>query len=193
LRNVAELPRRLQIRLAHLLRAREALLADAAHHHIDLEVRVIALLEPGFERLTGEGRLAQELLKHMRGPRVDAPPLRSRQEDVPGLVAQMIDTVAAAMRIPPKRVSVAAVQLLAALPWRGNLPELRGLLQLLMARVPGPVIRLSDVLDHVHLDGAAVPLLVSGTLREALGIQRTNLYRKIRQLAVPRQNPRWPL
>ncbi len=218
LRNVSELPWRLQVRLARLLREREALLADTARSRIDLDIRIIVLLEPGFEGLVTEGRLAPELLKRMSGMRVDAPPLRSRREDVPGLVARMIEALAMAMHMTPKRVSVAAVQLLAALPWRGNLPELRGLLQLLMVKVPGPVIRLADVLGHVRLDGAATPQVRSGTLKEArerfereyvalvleqhkgrmaeaakaLGIQRTNLYRKVRQLSVGRPNGRRP-
>ncbi len=216
LRNLAEMPTRLQVRLARLLRESEAQLADAAGTRVDLDVRVVALVEPEFERQIAEGRLVPELLRRMNGPRIDMPPLRRRREDLPGLVLRMIDTLAAAMHMPPKRVSVAALQLLAALPWRGNLPEMRGLLQLLLVKVPGPVIRLADVLTHVRLDGAAPPVIVSGTLKEArerfereyvafvieqhkgrmaeaaktLGIQRTNLYRKVRQLSVSRRNGR---
>ncbi len=134
---------------------------------------------------------------------------------MPGLVTRTIEAVAAAMRTPPKRVSVAAMQVLAALPWRGNLPELRGVLQLMLVKVPGPVIRLADVLATVRLDCAVSPLVVGGTLKEArerferdyvalvleqhkgrmaeaaktLGIQRTNLYRKVRQLSVHRRSP----
>ena len=215
LRNVVEMPPRLQLRLAHLLRDREATLADAASTRIDVDVRIAALLEPGYEQQIEEGRLLPELARRLSGPRVDTPPLRLRREDMPGLVTRTIEAVAAAMRTPPKRVSVAAMQVLAALPWRGNLPELRGVLQLMLVKVPGPVIRLADVLATVRLDCAVSPLVVGGTLKEArerferdyvalvleqhkgrmaeaaktLGIQRTNLYRKVRQLSVHRRSP----
>jgi DNA-binding NtrC family response regulator len=92
--------------------------------------------------------------------------------------------------------------------------ELCGLLRALVVKVSGRMIRLSDVLANIRLDGSAVTFHGRGTLKEArerfereyvaailelhrgrmaeaaraLGIQRTNLYRKIRQLAVQRKN-----
>jgi two-component system nitrogen regulation response regulator NtrX len=105
--------------------------------------------------------------------------------------------------------------LLAALPWRGNFTELRGLLRTLVLKSPGRLIRLADVLDNIRLDGGSSSSTAGGTLKEArdrfereyvaavleqhhgrmaeaaraLGIQRTNLYRKVRQLAVARKRP----
>jgi DNA-binding NtrC family response regulator len=110
-------------------------------------------------------------------------------------------------------VSTHAADLLSALPWRGNLVELKTFLTALVGTVPGRLIRLSDVLANVRLDGAPSPFLYTGTLREArehfekdyvasvlrrhhgrmgeaakaLGIQRTNLYRKVRQLSLKRR------
>jgi len=77
----------------------------------------------------------------------------------------------------------------------------------------GRMIRVADVLTHVRLDGSDVSFSTSGTLKEArerferdyvaavlrqhhgrmaqaarvLGMQRPNLYRKVRQLAVARK------
>jgi two-component system nitrogen regulation response regulator NtrX len=110
-------------------------------------------------------------------------------------------------------MSKQAAALLCALPWRGNFVELTGLLRVLVMKVPDRLIRLSDVLANVRLDGSAVTFQGRGTLKEArerfereyvaavlelhrgrmaeaaraLGIQRTNLYRKIRQLSVQRK------
>jgi DNA-binding NtrC family response regulator len=82
-------------------------------------------------------------------------------------------------------------------------------------KVPGRRIRLADVLSHISLDGAPSSFAIAGTLKTlkeardqfereyvaavlrqhngrmaeaatALGIQRTNLYRKVRQLSVER-------
>ena len=107
--------------------------------------------------------------------------------------------------------------MLAALPWRGNGNELSRLLEVLVTRTPSPTITLDDVLANVRLDGQATWFAMGGTLREArarfeteyiaavvaqhqgripeaaktLGIQRSNLYRKMRHLRV-RPNPRRP-
>ena len=112
----------------------------------------------------------------------------------------------------PSTLTRPALTLLAALPWRGNALELRGLLERLLLLVPGGLIRLEDVLAHTQLDGNVTPTGLDATLRQArakfeseyiaavlqhhrgriadaakaLGIQRTNLYRKMRRLNVIR-------
>jgi two-component system nitrogen regulation response regulator NtrX len=109
------------------------------------------------------------------------------------------------------------VVLIAALPWRGNAVELRTLLKSIVGDLPGGRgIGLEEVLAHVRLDGGAVVYASGGTLRQArahferdyiaavleshhgriseaaraLGIQRTNLYRKMRSLKVARKHVR---
>ena len=105
-----------------------------------------------------------------------------------------------------------ALTLLAALPWPGNTAELRALTERLAVLITRGVVLLEDVLANVRLEGAEALGGPSGTLREArerferdyvaavlqhhrgrmgdaareLGIERTNLYRKIKQL-----NIRW--
>ena len=103
--------------------------------------------------------------------------------------------------------------LLGALPWPGNLPELRGLIERLAVMLPGGVIRLEDLLSHVSLSGSELQSTqqattlrearerferdyIAATLRKhrgrmaeaarALGIQRTDLYRKVRTLKLSR-------
>jgi DNA-binding NtrC family response regulator len=109
-------------------------------------------------------------------------------------------------------VSRSALALLGALPWPGNVPDLRNLLSILTQTVSRPVLQLDDVLEHAQLDGMTPAIDPGVTLRaakarferdcisavlirhhgrvgeaaKALGIQRTNLYRKVRQLNVAR-------
>jgi two-component system nitrogen regulation response regulator NtrX len=157
--------------------------------------------------------LTPELRKRLEVHRIDLPPLRRRREDVPGFVRLVIAERCARQRAPLKAMSSQAMSLLAALPWRGNLTELGELLETLVANVPGRTIRVPDVLTHVCFDAGDVTCSKGGTLKEArerferdyvaavlvqhqgrmaqaaraLGMQRANLYRKVRQLAVARQ------
>jgi DNA-binding NtrC family response regulator len=123
-----------------------------------------------------------------------------------------LGTLGAAERGGPRRFSRSALALLSALPWPGNVGELRRLVETLVRSVPRPVIQLDDLLARVQLDGMSARTDTGGTLRDAkarferewisavllkhhgrvgeaaraLGIQRTNLYRKVRQLNVAR-------
>jgi len=212
LRGVQDIPGRIQNRLARVLRDGEVWLDDGgASRLVAVEARIIASVD---SLQAGDGELLeQELKKRLAVHRIDLPPLRHRKEDLPGLVRLLVADVCDAQQMPQTTVSSQAISLLCALPWRGNFTELRGLLQTLVADLPGRMIRVADVLTHVRLDGGDVSFSTSGTLKEArerferdyvaavlrqhhgrmaqaarvLGMQRPNLYRKVRQLAVVRK------
>jgi DNA-binding NtrC family response regulator len=209
LRGVQDIPGRIQNRLARVLRDGEMWLDDGGSSRlVAVEARVIASVDS-----SREGELLEpELKKRLAVHRIELPPLRHRREDLPGLVRLLVAEICDAQQMPAKTVSSQAISLLCALPWRGNFTELRGLLQILVAS-PGRMIRVADVLTHVRLDGGDVSFSTSGTLKQArerferdyvaavlrqhhgrmaqaarvLGMQRPNLYRKVRQLAVTRK------
>jgi DNA-binding NtrC family response regulator len=212
LRNIADAPARVQARLARILRDREALLTDTGSATA-LDVRPVAGVDPGFDDAVRDGRVRPDLSRRLSVICIDLPPLRSRREDIPALANYFVREICASMRTPPKSLSHPALLLIAALPWRGNADELRSLLDIVIGGLAGARhIGLEDVLRHVQLDGGAVVRQGRGTLRhararfereyiaavleqhggriseaaKALGIQRTNLYRKIRSLRVNR-------
>lgn len=209
LQNVSEAPTRVQARLARLLRDREAVLADGGET-VDIDVRPIASVDPGVDAMVQEGRIRDDLFRRLSVIRIDAPSLRNRREDIPALANYFVREICASRHVPPKMLSRSALSLIAALPWRGNAAELRSLLDQVAATAAGRTIALEDVLAQVRLDEGSVVLQAQGTLRQArarfereyiatvleqhdgriseaakaLGIQRTNLYRKMRALRV---------
>ena len=132
---------------------------------------------------------------------------------MPFLVNHFLKEICRAGGMPLKTLTRSGVTLLAALPWRGNAPELRAVLERLVLLTPHGSIRLEDVLSQVRIDGSEMAAAGGMSLRDArlrferdyiaavvrqhhgrmgeaaaaLGIQRTNLYRKLRQLSVVRQ------
>ena len=213
LQHVAEAPTRVQARLARVLRDREVVLVETGEA-TSLDVRPMAGVDPAFDRAVEEARVREDLYHRLSLIRIDMPPLRNRREDIPALANSLLRSICARAGVPPKTMSRSALALLAALPWRGNASELRTLLENVVARpVGGPGVGLEDVLAHVRLDGGSVVFATAGTLRQArarferdyiaaalerhrgrisdaaksLGIQRTNLYKKMRALRVNRR------
>lgn len=212
LQGVADVPTRVQSRLARILRDREAVLAETGETVV-LDVRPVAGVDAAFERAVLEGRVRDDLHRRLSAIRIEMPPLRNRREDIPALTNYFLRGICRALRVPPKTLSRPALSLIAALPWRGNAVDLRALLEAIVTGLRGGRgIGLEDVLAHVRLDGGAVVQTSGGTLRQArdrfereyiasvlehhhgriseaanvLGIQRTNLYRKMRSLRVAR-------
>ncbi len=215
LENIIELPARAQARLVRVLRDREAFVDDRTEP-LTLDVRPIAAVEPSaIASALEEGRLRADLYERLSLIRVEVPALRQRREDIPLLATHFVKELCRAANTPVKTLTRPALTLLAALPWRGNSLELRTLLERLILLVPGGLIRLEDVLAHTQLEGTVSPTGVDATLRQArakferdyiatvlqhhrgriadaarvLGIQRTNLYRKMRRLNLIRPKP----
>jgi DNA-binding NtrC family response regulator len=213
LQHVAEAPARVQARVARLVRDREAVLADT-NQPIAFDVRPVAGVDAGFDTAVQEGRVRDDLFRRLSVIRINIPPLRSRREDIAALANSFLREICASLRIPAKTFSRPALSLLAALPWRGNAAELQSVLASVVAGVHGSrSIALEDVLTHVRLDGGGQSFGHGGTLKQArarfereyiasvleqhrgrisdaakaLGIQRTNLYRKMRVLRVSRR------
>jgi len=212
LQNVADASARVQVRLARVLRDREAVLAETGET-IGFDVRPMAGVDAGIDSAVQEGRVREDLFRRLSVIRIDMPPLRNRREDIPALANYFLREICAARRVPPKTLSRSALSLITALPWRGNALELRSLLENVVSGLEGSrAIALEDLLSHVRLDGGSVVFANGGTLKQArarfereyitaileqhhgrisdaakaLGIQRTNLYRKMRSLRVTR-------
>jgi len=209
--NLIQMPARIQARLARLVRDREALIGSRRREIVDLDVRLMAVLEAHVDEQVREGDLRADLYERLSYVRVDVPPLRRRREDIPALAAHYLRTVMG-QTTRPRRLSRAALALLSALPWPGNASELRHLIESVDQSVRRSVIQIDDLLERASLEGVATRLEAGVTLRDAkarferecisavlvrhhgrvgdaakaLGIQRTNLYRKVRQLNVAR-------
>ena len=176
------------------------------------DLRLIGSAAPRVDDWIGRGDLRADLVEALGVVRIQLPPLRQRTEDIPLLATHFLKEACRRNGIPPKTFSRSALTLLAALPWPGNMAELRALTERLAVIITRGVLLLEDVLANVRLEGAEALGGPSGTLREArerferdyvaavlqhhrgrmgdaaraLGIERTNLYRKIKQL-----NIRW--
>lgn len=207
LENLVDLPARVQARLVRVLRDREVFIEDG-RTAVTLDVRPIASVDTAIEAAVEEGRLRPDLYERLSLIRFDLPALRQRREDIPVLATHFLKEICRSSGKPIKTLTRPALTLLAALPWRGNAPELRALLERLILLIPHGLIRLEDVLAHTQLEGTVSPSGHDATLRQAracferdyiatvlqhhhgriaeaarvLGIQRTNLYRKMRRL-----------
>ena len=208
LRHVSELPAGAQARLARILRDGE-LRVDG--EHVAFDVRVIASAPPGIDDDLHEHRFRPELYRRLAAARIDLPPLRERADDVACLAERMLAETCASKGTPSRRFTQAALALLAALNWPGNLAELRGVVSRVAGACAEPLIQIERVVPALQLKNNPPAFAPLGKLRDArlrferdyiaavlqhhgwrmndaaqtLGIQRPNLYRKARQLGIP--------
>lgn len=99
---------------------------------IAVDVRVIAATNKDLKKEIEEGRFREDLYHRLAVIIVHVPPLRTRSDDIPDLVNHFIKQISEEYGKPPKPITSAALERLQALPWTGNIRELRNVVERLI-------------------------------------------------------------
>jgi transcriptional regulator with PAS, ATPase and Fis domain len=89
-----------------------------------IDVRVIAATNVDLEQHLERGALRQDLFYRLAGFVLEVPPLRRCAEDIPGLIEHFLQIFAMETGTRIRGITVAALRLLTAHPWPGNIREL---------------------------------------------------------------------
>jgi two-component system response regulator AtoC len=96
---------------------------------IQVDVRVIAATNRDLEAEVAAGRFREDLYYRLRVLPVELPPLRERDGDVPLLVQSYVERYATEFRRPVPEIDPAALEALSRQRWRGNIRELRNVVE----------------------------------------------------------------
>ena len=164
LEDVTELPASAQARLARIARdgevridgspvATACRLVASAPHSVDADVR--------------EQRFRGDLYRRLTAWRIELPPLADRAEDVPALALRVLEDLSSARGGAPRTFTQAALALLGAMTWPGNLAELRESVERAANGTADTVIQVEHILPTLQLDRAPLAFVPAGSLREA--------------------------
>jgi two-component system nitrogen regulation response regulator NtrX len=179
---------------------------------ISVDVRVIAATNKELTGEIRAGRFREDLYFRLNVIPIFVPPLRDRDTDIPLLADHFMQELAREYGRRPKRLDPGAAMGLRSYRWPGNVRELRNVIERLMIMVPGETITLPDLtfLDAAALAVADVPGAPPLALHEArdrferdyilralaaqhgnisrtaevLGVERSNLYRKMKGFGI---------
>ena len=112
---------------------------------IRVDVRVIAATHQNLEIRARNGTFREDLFHRLDVIRIELPPLRARQEDVPDLLQHYLRRAAEELNLAPKTLSAEASAKLTAYSWPGNVRELVNFCRRVTALAPGSEIRLADL------------------------------------------------
>jgi two-component system nitrogen regulation response regulator NtrX len=174
-----------------------------------VDVRVLAATSKNLPDEVRKGAFRDDLYDRLNVVNIPVPPLRNRREDIPELANHFLRLASVENDFLPKRLAPRAVELLKRLPWEGNVRELRNVMERLVVLVPRDVVTHKDVLSALRSEGVATdtesPSLKDARVRferqyimerlsanrwnlghtaRELGMERTNLYRKMKQLGI---------
>lgn len=198
---IGDMPLHLQAKLLRVLQERTfERVGESTPRATD--ARIIAATNIDLRRAIVEGRFREDLYYRLRVVPIEIPPLRSRREDIEPL-AHFLLTRVASRHNRELRFSPDALRVLLRYTWPGNVRELENAIEYAVAVVRGQTIHDEDLPLEINepVTPAAPPVQTSGeadSLRatldanrwnrevtaRALGISRTTLWRKMRELGL---------
>ena len=136
---IGDMPLGLQAKLLRALQEGEIEpLGSNRLEHFD--ARVIAATSRDLAQLVREGRFREDLYYRLNVLPLRVPPLRDRAGDIPALLEVVTEELAMRNGLPQPEFTSQAVALLSAQHWRGNVRELRNVLEQLLLRCDGSLI-----------------------------------------------------
>ncbi|MGD9582336.1 MAG: nitrogen regulation protein NR(I) [Lysobacterales bacterium] len=141
---IGDMPLALQTRLLRVL-AEGEFYRVGGRELIRVDVRVIAATHQDLDDKAERHLFRADLLHRLDVMRLHLPSLREHRDDVPLLARHFLERASAELGIEAKRFSRAALQLLAAQHWPGNVRQLENLCRRLAVTTPGREIAVADL------------------------------------------------
>jgi two-component system nitrogen regulation response regulator NtrX len=180
---------------------------------IRVDARVLAATNKDLPAEIRAGRFREDLYFRLNVVPIFVPPLRDRPDDIPLLADHFMAMLAREYGRRVKTFDGQAVAALKAYRWPGNVRELRNLVERLMIMVPGdvigsrdlsfldgsvtptppkddlsPMLPLHDARDQFERDYILRALAANdgnmSRTAETLGVERSNLYKKMRGFGI---------
>jgi two-component system nitrogen regulation response regulator NtrX len=182
---------------------------------LKVDVRIVAATHRDLLKMIEESKFRQDLYYRLNVVPITMPKLSQRMEDIPLLADYFLDIYCRENGTTKKKFSQDALALLMTQPYPGNIRELKNIVERLaimssaneisaheikaltemkeekaagIFTMPMPLSKAQDELEReyvktqLELNGWDIPKTA-----EVLGIQRTNLHRKIRQLGIEKR------
>jgi DNA-binding NtrC family response regulator len=210
---IGDMPAPMQAKLLRVLQDGEFTRVGGAGD-LKADVRVISATNRDVDELLSEGRFREDLLYRINTLTIRTPPLRDRPQDVPALAAHFAEAASRRNHWKLRRFSADALDLLKRQPWKGNVRELKNVVERALilsdadpvgadevraalgppaaaARATGGVPAegaLRDVVDAFERDVIRERLRAQGghvtNTARSLGLERSHLYKKCKQLGI---------
>jgi two-component system, NtrC family, response regulator AtoC len=162
---IGEIPVEMQVKLLRALQESEFERVGGIKT-LRVDVRLIAATNRNLETLIAEGRFREDLFYRLNVVPIALPALRDRREDIPLLVQHFIEKYDRRLGKRVERVDDAALEVLSAYAWPGNIRELENVMERSVLFADGPVITVAQLPTTLRerVPGAAAPVAAVGAL-----------------------------
>ncbi len=171
-----------------------------------VDVRVVSATNADLKAMVAEGTFREDLFYRINLIVLRVPPLRERGEDILLLTRHFADSMCRKNNLPLVRFTPEAEQCLMAMPYPGNVRELKNLVERTILISGKAVIDVSDIVREEPTSSTSKEVTMTGTIEEveaemikaklkeyngncsrvakALGLSRGALYRRLEKYGI---------
>ncbi len=182
---------------------------------IEVDVRIISATNKNLQEEINKGNFREDLYHRLNVIPIHVPPLRERREDIPLLVEHFSKSICEKNKFQQKKYTDAAMKFLQSLQWKGNVRELRNVVERIVIMIPKNDITEKDITMFTQTSSSHVDdlLNISNSFQEfkekaerafivkqlnangwnisktaeILGIQRSHLYNKLKKYDIEKE------
>ena len=179
---------------------------------IEVNVRIISATNKDLQEEIKKENFREDLYHRLNVIPIHIPPLRERKDDIPLLIEHFSKIICDKNKFTQKKYSDDALTTLQSLPWKGNVRELRNVIERIVIMIPKTDINAKDILMFIPNQDSNVDdlLNISNSFQEfkekaekafiikqlnangwnisktsdILGIQRSHLYNKLKKYEI---------
>lgn len=182
---------------------------------IPVDVRIISATNKDLQKEISENKFREDLYHRLNVIPIHVPSLRERKDDIPILIEHFTKLISIENKFPQRKFSEDAIQFLINQEWKGNVRELRNLIERILIMNSNPVYKIDDVKAQIityskdssgfdysmdsfqDFKDASERAFILKKLNESnwnisrtaeiLGIQRSHLYNKIKKYGIEKE------
>ena len=182
---------------------------------IDVNVRIISATNKDLQEEIKKGNFREDLYHRLNVIPIHIPPLRERKDDIPLLIEHFSKIICDKNKFAQKKYLDAAIKALQSLTWKGNVRELKNVVERIVIMVPKTDINEKDISMFTPNQGSNADDLLntSNSFQEfkeksekafiikqlnangwnisktadILGIQRSHLYNKLKKYEIEKE------
>ena len=154
---VGEMSMRMQVVLLRFLETGEIQRVGADRAHMRVNARLITATNRNLQQHVASGAFRDDLYFRLNVIRILIAPLRERPSDIPLLVEHLVDVCSRQHGVSRIEVSTAAMDILVAHRWSGNIRELKNVVERLVLKANGRMVHPEDLPSDVTRVRSAEP------------------------------------
>jgi DNA-binding NtrC family response regulator len=136
---VGDISPNLQSKLLRVIESRD-FMKVGGEKVLKTEARIIAATNQDLNGLIEKGRFREDLYYRLKVVEIQLPSLRERKEDVPDLVAYLLEKINRELKKNVRKVPSDVMDLLMEMPWKGNVRELENALTRAVIMAKGDIV-----------------------------------------------------